>query len=123
MIFVIGGAYCGKSGYVRNNLTSGAIADYNAPYDTLKHAAAVRDFHLYIRRALTDGKDALEETKRLIRDNPDIIIISNEDGCGVVPVDAFEREWREQVGRVSCYLAQKAEKVIRVVCGIGTVIK
>ena len=50
-------------------------------------------------------------------------LVSQEVGYGVVPMDAFDRKYREAVGRVCTDLASKSKKVIRVVCGIGTVIK
>ena len=49
--------------------------------------------------------------------------VSQEVGYGVVPMDAFDRKYREAVGRVCTGLASKSKKVTRVVCGIGTVIK
>lgn len=55
--------------------------------------------------------------------NPDVILIVNELGCGVIPMEVFDRRYRELVGRTSCELAKKAKEVHRVVCGVGTVIK
>ena len=55
--------------------------------------------------------------------NPDVVILSNELGYGVVPVDQFDRAYREKTGRVCCKVAQAAQEVHRVVCGLGTVIK
>ena len=63
----------------------------------------------------------LEE--ELLRVNPDIVLISNELGYGVVPVDAFDRKYREAVGRICTKMAAAAKRVVRVTCGIGTVIK
>ena len=65
--------------------------------------------------------DALIE--RLWEENPRLCIVTNELGYGVVPVDAFDRLWREKTGRICTELAGKAEEVHRVVCGIGMVIK
>ena len=65
----------------------------------------------------------LRLAQKLIDGNPDIIIVSQEVGYGVVPVDAFDRKYREAVGRVCTKLAAYSRKVTRVVCGIGTVIK
>ena len=39
------------------------------------------------------------------------------------PLDAFEREYREQTGRAEILLAKKADEVVRVICGIGQKIK
>ena len=38
-------------------------------------------------------------------------------------MDTFEREYREQTGRILIELAKEAEEVIRVICGIGQKIK
>lgn len=123
MIFVFGGRYSGKSEYVMREMNVSKITGYDAEYDRLKKAQAVRDLHLLIKKIMIDGGDPMAHIQGLIADNPDIIIISDEIGYGVVPVDKFDREWREAVGRISCYLAEKAENVIRVVCGIGNKIK
>ncbi len=123
MIFVFGGAYSGKSDYVRNELGICDITDYRAPLGELKKAKAIHDFHLYIKERMKTGADVFEEVKNLIDDNPEVIIISNEIGYGVVSADKFEREYREAVGRISCYLAERADRAIRVVCGIGMIVK
>ena len=51
------------------------------------------------------------------------VVICNEVGCGLVPVDPAERERRERTGRLCIELAKQADRVIRVVCGVGTIIK
>ena len=49
--------------------------------------------------------------------------IATEVGGGVVPVDAEQRHHREQAGRLACLLAQRADTVVRVCCGIPQVLK
>ena len=44
-------------------------------------------------------------------------------GNGVVPMEAFDRRYRETVGRICCNIAKQAEEVIRIVCGIPIVLK
>lgn len=51
------------------------------------------------------------------------LVISTEIGCGIVPENAVERAERENAGRLACLLAERAELVIRVFCGIPTVLK
>ena len=51
------------------------------------------------------------------------MLVTNELGYGVVPIDKFDRAYREKTGRVCCQAARRASEVHRVVCGIGTVIK
>ena len=76
-----------------------------------------------IRRELEKERDVSELAEQIILKNPDVILVSQEVGYGVVPVDAFDRKYREAVGRVCTKLAACSHKVTRVVCGIGTVIK
>ena len=59
----------------------------------------------------------------MAQQDPDVILVSEEVGYGIVPADAFERQYREAVGRVCTALAAKSRRVTRVVCGIGTVLK
>ena len=54
---------------------------------------------------------------------PNCVIISDEIGNGIVPVDAFERTYRERTGRILVQLAGQAEEVERVICGVGQKIK
>ena len=51
------------------------------------------------------------------------VVIATEIGGGVVPVLAEERAAREAAGRLACLLAQRADTVVRVFCGIPTVLK
>ena len=80
-------------------------------------------FHAWVRRCLLESRDPEKETASMILRNPQIIIISDEVGNGIVPMDAFEREYRERLGRILCDLAEKAERVERILCGIGQRIK
>lgn len=68
-------------------------------------------------------QQAAKFVKRLSAQNPDIIIVSNELGCGVVPMDKKDRLWREAVGRICTCIAAEADEVVRVVCGVGVRIK
>ena len=42
---------------------------------------------------------------------------------GVVPMEAFERQWRERHGTFLQQLARKAERVTRVFCGLTEELK
>lgn len=55
--------------------------------------------------------------------HPDGVLICDEVGCGVTPLDRADRTWREAVGRTCCRLAERAEAVYRVRCGLGVRIK
>lgn len=51
------------------------------------------------------------------------VVIATEMGGGIVPMDAGERHNREQAGRLACLLAERADTVVRVCCGIPQVLK
>lgn len=51
------------------------------------------------------------------------VVICNEVGSGVIPVERAERAGREATGRLCVLLAQRADCVVRMVSGIPTVIK
>ena len=72
---------------------------------------------------MKDGRDTGNLAAELIQRNPEVVLVSDEVGYGVVPVDAFDRAYRERVGRICTELASYSKKVVRVVCGIGMVIK
>ena len=61
--------------------------------------------------------------EQILQENPELIVVTAEVGYGLVPVDAFERQYREAVGRICTNLAACADRVDRVQCGIGTRIK
>lgn len=67
---------------------------------------AVNHFHSYIRRALKEEREGALDAfvQELFRKNPDLVIVSTELGYGIVPIDAFDRLYREKVGRILCKL-------------------
>ena len=52
-----------------------------------------------------------------------LVVTASETGCGVIPADRAEREKREKEGRLCCLLAERASAVIRMCCGIPSVLK
>lgn len=124
MILVTGGCFQGKKNYVREKfgLTAEELTDGGTcPMEALYSAKALYHFHEYVRRLMEAGETFSLE--RLKEKNPDILLVTNELGYGVVPTDRFDREYREKTGRICCQIAKEAKEVHRVVCGLGTVIK
>ena len=121
---IIGGAYQGKAAYAKAQFPDvdwkfgGEITE-----DEVLKAAGALGFQEYIRKALKAGEDLTGLAEKLAQQDPDVILVSEEVGYGIVPADAFERQYREAVGRVCTALAAKSRRVTRVVCGIGTVLK
>lgn len=83
----------------------------------------IYDFHMLARGIMERGGDVQAFAARLIETEPGAVITCNEIGAGIVPMEESDRAWRENVGRAMCVLAQNAESVTRVVCGVGVRIK
>ena len=124
MKLFIGGAYQGKREYMKQltEIIDAQIIDGEAISET-EEFSAIDHYHLRIRRQLEEGKDPVAELEKMITAHPDIILLCDEVGMGIVPMDKKDREYREAVGRTMCVAAQKAEEVYRVICGIGEKIK
>lgn len=126
MNLVIGGAYQGKRqaamrlfGLNEDEILDGAVCTK----EELRTGRAVYDFHLFLRRLMEQQEDPAVFYEELAKENPGILLISNEIGYGIVPLDRFERDWREASGRICCLAAQQSDSVIRVIAGIPTFIK
>lgn len=108
MKLYIGGAYQGQEEIARRENPDAEI---------------FAGFHETIRAALARREDPIALARRMIEEHPDAVIVADEIGCGIVPMLREERAWREAVGRAMGVLAQAAESVTRVSCGIGVRIK
>ena len=107
MILVTGGAYQGKEAYAKKHYPGASIHNH---------------YHLTVREQLAQGMEPSAEAAKLLNQR-NLVVICDEVGCGIVPVSAEERRFREACGRVQCLLAESAEEVVRVTCGLGMVLK
>lgn len=126
MKLIIGGAYQGKKDFTceQFQMEESTLADgRTCEYDVLKSVKGIHHLQDYIKRMLLEEKDPMSYILEQVRKNEDIVILCNEMGCGLVPMEAFDRRYREMVGRIQCELAKRATCVYRVYCGIGVKIK
>ena len=107
MKLVIGGAFQGKLDFAKKmtGKETGWADGAAVSKEELSACSGVYDF------------------QELLQKNPEICIVTNELGYGVVPIEPFDRKWREKTGRICTELAAKADSVTRVVCGIGILLK
>lgn len=127
MKLFIGGCAQGKLRYVmqKYGLKEDAVWDGVLPDEEEKRTGAVviNHFHRWVKKCL-QNRECPEEQIRLFVDRcEDCIIICDEIGNGIVPMEAFEREYRERTGRILVQLAGEAKEVERIICGIGQKIK
>ena len=113
MILIIGGAGSGKLDYVESlGYCAADIAD-----GVLDDRKVVYNLQNIVFR---DPKRAPELEEALAKKD---VVVCDEVGSGVIPLERNEREAREATGRLCIQLAQRASRVVRLVCGLATVIK
>lgn len=147
MKLIIGGADQGKLAYAKNtyDCPEGWIDGRTCDLEAIETCKGIYHFHDYVKRMLLEKPERMTEAERgysfasehladleqqaqcfadrVKEQNPDILVVSNELGYGVVPMEKKDRLWREAVGRICTCLAARADEVVRVVCGIGVKIK
>ncbi len=113
MDLVIGGAYQGKLDYARR-----AFALKDADIDICTEDAepdfsrrCLCHYERYLLRCLRTGGERRPERE-------DAVIVMDDIFCGVVPVEEETRAWRELAGRTMTALAQRADTVTRLFCGL-----
>ncbi len=116
MTLIIGGAGQGKLAYALAQLHMGMDQVARAPSEGKPVLAGLEAW----LRGETDPMPALE---RFLERRPRAVILCDEVGSGVVPMDREDRDWRERVGRTCCALAELADCVIRLYCGIPSILK
>jgi adenosyl cobinamide kinase/adenosyl cobinamide phosphate guanylyltransferase len=140
MIIYTGGRSSGKTEYVTNKydiVRAFSGGNYFGLISELPGVGGtgyilIDDFQLVIRdmmQSVCELGDYSDEAEKLLetlqredlRDR--LIIIGCELGSGVVPIDRFLDSWREINGRCMNRLADKAEEVYIIECGIPLRIK
>ena len=125
MRLVIGGASQGKLDYVlgKYGLEEKDVMDGNTNDMVELNHKVFYAFETWFKRQLKIGRVPEDAADALLSSLPELIVICDEVGSGIVPVDPFEREFRERLGRYLIKLASKSQSVERVFCGIGQKIK
>lgn len=103
-VLIIGGAFQGKR----------KIAEKLYP-----ELPKVFNLHEIVRKCIAEGRDS----RTLLDELRGHVVTCDEIGCGVVPIERNDENWREAVGRLCCALAEQADAVIRVWAGVPWFIK
>jgi len=125
MTLIFGGAYQGKLAYAKQVFGSEAkISRCSEDEETLDFSGTIiTGYHLLVLAQLRNGIDPCAYLEAHWDDLREKVILSDDISCGVVPIDAEMRQWREALGRCLGMLSRKADSVIRVFCGIGMKLK
>ena len=122
---IVGGSHSGKRARVEQlGFSAQDIADGGAcNLDKAFERPVLYGLHLLVRRLMQQEQDPAAIIAQGLQEGVVRIVVCDEIGCGVVPMDRLERDWREQTGRILCQIAQQAPSVERVFCGIATEMK
>jgi adenosylcobinamide kinase/adenosylcobinamide-phosphate guanylyltransferase len=124
MILIYGGAFQGKTEY--------AISQYKLEQQDIFFCEsneidfskkAINGLHIYIYEALKSETDPEQYMRDNLAKLKDKIILCDDISCGVVPLTALERKWRECVGRCMRLLTSESDSVIRIFCGLPQILK
>ena len=113
MMLILGGAASGKRtyllslGYGPEDIADGVLDEKKVLYGLEKLVFA-------------DPEGAQALLPALLQKE---VVVCAEVGSGVIPIRYEQRQARETTGRLCVQLAAQAEKVVRLVAGIPTVIK
>lgn len=115
MILVIGGAYQGKMDFVKDTFgitDSDVYTCVEGEIDFSKHCIyKIEEFTAYNEDPIGYFESHREEWQSGI-------LIIQDIFCGVVPMGAENRAWRQRTGRLAQYLSKEAQQVSRVFCGL-----
>ena len=113
MILVVGGLSSGKRDYVK---TQYGYTDSEISSSLSENFPVLYD----LQELINTDADAERIFPMLLSKR---VVICTEIGCGIVPLDAGERQKREAVGRICINLAREAERVVRIQCGLSQILK
>lgn len=121
MILIIGGVYQGRLDFARQRfgLTDADLylctVATDAPDVSRRCLAYLDRFALNRVRAGEEPVDFFRTREEALADS---ILIATDISCGVVPIDPVNRAWREANGRMNNWLANRADEIWRLFCGI-----
>lgn len=107
--------------YQKFNLKNEDVCYVSKNYDcNLKVIYTMNDI---VEKWYEKNEDSEEAVTDFCSNNKDKIVVVHQRGCGIVPIDERLRKLRDYEGKVFAKLAQNADEVYSVTCGLGLKIK
>ncbi len=105
-----------------------AVAELIAHEDGKYDAIMVDCLTLWLTNLMLAGTYSLEaECLKLVETcegaSTNVILVTNEVGCGIVPENALARRFRDEAGRLNQMAARHAKEVYWMIFGIGMRVK
>lgn len=126
MILIIGGSDQGKRAFARETLGLSEDDFFICGEETREidfSRRCIAHIERFALGCVRRGESVEDYWRARLNQLEDKALIADDISCGVVPVDATLRAWREANGRANAMLANRADRVWRVFCGLGQVIK
>lgn len=126
MKLILGGYANGRTAYAMQNyqLTESDCFDAAAePLARWNGQRLILHAEQLVNLWLEQGKEPCTEILPWLERWQNAVLITQEVGCGLVPVTPQQRQLREAVGHFNRLLAECAETVERVCCGLGMQLK
>ena len=115
MILIIGGAYQGKLDFAKETF---GVSDG----DVFTCGGGAIDFSkgciCKMEEFTAQCDDPIGYFEAHREEWQDSILIMQDIFCGVVPMGAENRAWRQRTGRLAQYLSREARQVSRIFCGL-----
>lgn len=92
-------------------------------FDEIFKADIIYNIHIGIKKMIENGINPIEKFEKSIDMLMNKILIGDEIGCGIVPADSFERQWRDETGRVYTMLSANSARVDRIWAGCVSKLK
>lgn len=121
---------CAQSDYQKTlQSIDNKIKNENADVNNIANVndiVIINHLHMWVKDLLREGMEESEVQSTIlswVATHPNTILICDELGNGIVPLEKMDRIWREQTGRLMIELAKQAERVERILCGLGQRLK
>ena len=119
MVLIIGGAWQGKLAWAKKEygVSDGAVFSCTGTEIDFSRRC-IHHLEEFTLSCVREGIDPVAFFEAKSGEWADSIFICQDISCGVVPMSAEMRLWRNETGRLCQYLAHRAQRVSRIFCGL-----
>ena len=124
MVLIIGGAYQGKLDFEKTAFTLSEDEIFTCGSSEIDFSKrCINSIEEFTLACVQSGVDPSEYFKAHRDDWKNSVLICEDIFCGVVPMGAEMRAWRQATGRLCQYLSREAAEVSRIFCGLEQKLK
>jgi len=97
-------------------------------HDNEKHCLLVDCLTLWLSNQLAEDEGLIEESQKILIDTvaglkSDVLLVSNEVGQGIVPVNKLARKFIDESGRLHQQLTKVCDQLVFLTAGIAQILK